>query len=1440
QYNKLTNKSENDYSDLINMLDVLNRANPDTYYADVSEVINVEQWLRYLAIESLFNNQETSPNTGNGDDFLLYSGVEDPRFVLIPHDMDTIFGGSTTYGIFTGFDQYPGLLRLLHHPDIEPLFYATFRDLIDTVWNPEVLNPLIDRVLSHVSVGERANLKNWVVARTAGVLAQIPWVPQPGNFSINTDLPMVSGYRHTTKSGARLFGSADAETGSVLVDGVVADFTPATGGWSIEEGTSGTLVASGSATTYHVPTVDEDPLTWTETAFDDSAWSGTRKLLITEVGIDTPDFMEIQNVSDNSLRTEGWVVAINHGGMRNVNAVQTVVWELPEIIEGKQTLYRSDANPGADDYFGEGIVWSTQSIGWVMIVDDTGNPVDFVVWGYREDQFSAFDVTINGGRIRAADVWHSAPVNSSYSGIDPRSLQRFGDADRDGDSDFDFLVDLSMGTQNPLLVFPHQGNRQAPGSTGFGFGADVANFAIRTDVEAIMRGNNASFWTRIPFESPDPALFDALRLQIKYNDGFVAYLNGQEIARKNAPDDLLWNSTAMASRTPQQSLLSETIDVTGWLGALLPGENILAVHGLNIDASDENFFLLPELIGTFRSDASMGLTLDPGINRVWVETFEGANGTGEQRQREFIDIWSGSAGAAIVIPEGPIAGELSASDGPYLITGNTTVEAGTTLVIRPGTTLYFANGAALTVKGRLLAEGDEHQSIRFTQVPGSGTNTNWDGIQFVDTTEDNRITHAVIEYATTAAGMVGLRNSNLLIDNATFDHAERRRIGAVNSSLIVRNSTFTEIFPGNTPPLTDGGSEHLFGRGIPDGGHFILDNNVFGAVKGRNNAVDFNAIDPDAVIQIINNTFLGSGDDTLDLWGDARIEGNVFTHVHKDSDNSDLGESSAIAISNAQELFVTRNVFYDVGHAVILKDGSLMTFINNTIANASAAAIDFDPAPQAGTPGLGASVDSTIFIDAPIVFADVVPTTELTVNRSILPVEYHGYGDANLDGYVLLVDPAGGDFHVAGTFGQGKGAMVPTGLSISGEPSGTAATDVTLTVDTSGRPYNPTFLYYKYRLNDGAFSAERSIDQPIELADLPDGDYTVYVIGKNSIGLWQDEAEATASKTWTVDPDLWRVRINEVLANNVAAFNHEGTYPDLIELVNDGGQEVDLSGMSLSDNLDNPTKFVFPSGTVLEPGEYLVLFADDRSNRSGIHLGFALDSSGEGVYLFDKLPEPPPVNPLPEDYDLLDSVEFGLQLPDASIGRVDTDAHWALTQPTFGERNIGLSMGSPSTLKINEWLADAGMRFTEDFLELYNPNGRPVPLAGLFLTDDPVGQPDKHEIASLSFIAGRGYAVFVLDDTTDGTANHLGFKLSAEFELIGLYSPQLREIDKLIYFPQTTDVSRGRNPDGATNFQFFVLPTPGAPNAWMPDALELLDGLRVTELMYHPVGDEEL
>jgi hypothetical protein len=554
-------------------------------------------------------------------------------------------------------------------------------------------------------------------------------------------------------------------------------------------------------------------------------------------------------------------------------------------------------------------------------------------------------------------------------------------------------------------------------------------------------------------------------------------------------------------------------------------------------------------------------------------------------------------------------------------------------------------------------------------------------------------------------------------------------------------------------------------------------------------------------VQVLNNVFLGGGDDALDLEADAHIEGNVFMHFHRDSYNTAVGHSNAISAGRAKQYVVVRNVFYDFDHVTFIKDDAFVTFVNNTVADVDISALYFDLQGHTTSPGLGAYLDGNIFWDVSLLFDEVIDTTELAVNHSIIPSEFHYLGQGNIDANPLFVDP-NGDFHLrldsptigAGPWGLDMGAYVPSGAAICGEPGEiTYRTEATLTVG------GPGITHYKWSPNapNGPWSEEQPIDIPIELTDLADGQsYTIYVLGKDSADIWQEVP--TASRTWTVDRSYWRLVINEVLARNESIFEQDGIYPDLVELYYDGPASLDLAGMSITDDKGNPNKFVFASGTTIEPGRYMVLYADANAVGSGVHLGFALSSSGEGLYLYDS------------SGVLLDSVEFGLQLPDLSIGRVGYDGNWHLTVPTFGGENIAQPLGDPDTLKINEWFTNGQVLFEDDFIELYNPDVFPVDLSDLYLTDNPVTQPGKARLGPLSFIAGEGFATFIADDSDN--PGHLAFRLSPNGEMIGLFDANLNAIDKIVYGPQTTDVSQGRTSDGSNNFEFFDLPTPSASN----------------------------
>ncbi|MEE2888685.1 MAG: CotH kinase family protein, partial [Planctomycetota bacterium] len=99
-----------------------------------------------------------------------------------------------------------------------------------------------------------------------------------------------------------------------------------------------------------------------------------------------------------------------------------------------------------------------------------------------------------------------------------------------------------------------------------------------------MYGKSTTCYIRIPFEinTPDAITkLDELCLRMRCDDGFVAYLNGQKIAEKNAPAKLDWQATATRTVSERRAVQWIRFDLEEARGTLRSGKNMLAIHGLN-------------------------------------------------------------------------------------------------------------------------------------------------------------------------------------------------------------------------------------------------------------------------------------------------------------------------------------------------------------------------------------------------------------------------------------------------------------------------------------------------------------------------------------------------------------------------------------------------------------------------------------------------------------------------------------------------------------------------------------------------------------------------------------------------------------------------------------------------------------------------------------------
>jgi hypothetical protein len=219
-------------------------------------------------------------------------------------------------------------------------------------------------------------------------------------------------------------------------------------------------------------------------------------------------------------------------------------------------------------------------------------------------------------------------------------------------------------------------------------GADVNAYRpfIRTDIETRMLGQNASAFLRLPFNVDDPAILSSLSLNVRYDDGLAAYLNGVQLAVRNTPATAAWDSAALAERDFGSAIIPESIDLSAYLPLLVSGTNVLAIQGLNFSTSDPDFLLQPELIARYTKVTTNVFlySATPGTNNHTDWYYDEVDDTSFSVDRGFFEapfslsITSGTPDAIIYYSfnsDEPAPGKGILYTGPITITNTAVVRA---------------------------------------------------------------------------------------------------------------------------------------------------------------------------------------------------------------------------------------------------------------------------------------------------------------------------------------------------------------------------------------------------------------------------------------------------------------------------------------------------------------------------------------------------------------------------------------------------------------------------------------------------------------------------------------------------------------------------------------------------------------------------------------------
>lgn len=167
---------------------------------------------------------------------------------------------------------------------------------------------------------------------------------------------------------------------------------------------------------------------------------------VTEVNPGATDSVEIQNVSNNVVDTSGWRVLVSDS-YTDADAVNVVEWDLPAQLQPGEVIYRTDNT--SDEYFGGNIRWSASLPGWVLLVDDLLNVVDFATWGWDGATIATMAPPVDATPVSVASAFSGDGVTLNGAG----TIQRVGDEDRNLASDFTWDVE-SIGASNTNLIWP--------------------------------------------------------------------------------------------------------------------------------------------------------------------------------------------------------------------------------------------------------------------------------------------------------------------------------------------------------------------------------------------------------------------------------------------------------------------------------------------------------------------------------------------------------------------------------------------------------------------------------------------------------------------------------------------------------------------------------------------------------------------------------------------------------------------------------------------------------------------------------------------------------------------------------------------------------------------------------------------------------------------------
>jgi hypothetical protein len=1439
-YSKRTHVSQDDWSDLIGLCRVIGDTNAVSpiWIDQIRDVLDVEQWMLYFALETIVDNRETNLGNGNngtgqGDDYFLYFGTLDTRARVIPYDLDTILGvGDSPFnpedGLFR-MNSNPWIGRILRQPAFAAVYYRTLQRLLDGPCSAAQFDALVDEVLGGLGVEtQMTTMKQFATARRSALERLIP-----RTLSLtNADWPTVEGTLQINSPTVRLGGRANAATTfGVKLNGVDTSY-------------------SHMDATWVAPQVPLNP-----------------GLNILVLSAHDESGQEIERLAIRAFRPSDSFLALPS----TITSDQVLQATLGPFLVSQSLIVESNATlrieAGAVLYFGTNASVLVQP-GSKLVVEGTELlPVRFLPQPGSTEPWSGI-VLRSGSEPATARLIHV---------------------------DFEGTQGTALDMEGSTLTLEHASFRATSGSclrlrnSSFevrdsSFASSEVTTPLVECLDGIPPGGQGLF--RRCFFAPVPTQSPQLRIQGGHRFSLEPIVHVFDCVFTGAASSALELAGADSWIEGTLFLQSGTTAIRGIGQGLSPSSATLLRNGFlggarAIDARDDSFFVVlnntflriapPSTNGPtlnavlsiqdppadpnpathpgkgFYFGANIAsesgplilpnpappevLTADNNVistpwngrgtnNHVGNPHFRGLNSLTDftvQNWSQAQQLWdrialadgspairrgfnSQDAGAAI--PPG-----ISVSGEPTIPTPDSTVQ----LVFGPSfghpevPESLWPRGAGFThfrykldamewspwipIQTPLILSnlGPGTHQLTFVGLPDSGSlpDAESTGTQSITWTVDPP---APPRHAAQRVQLHEIRAARAGVGDPAYDAIELFNPSdspAILTGFSLAQSTTDPrryVFPDGTtiPPR---GYLILHASATPDPSHpfhtgFGLDASgdtvlLFDAQSQRQDSIRFGLQVPGYSIGRVLSTGLSHHSKLAN-------PGWVWTLCEPTLGGANLpallGDPTTIRISEwlASPGILFAEDFVELQNPTSLPialDGLFLTDYPTTLLP------NFEPVPSSG---LSAYIPNGTRL-GPLSFLAPMGSQEL---------RYAGNSETNAD---------------------------RIGFKLSSDTGTLALYETTDSRTSANHPWSIVrlvdFISYQSQYpgvsqgRSSGFAGLRYFLNPTPGIANP----ATQIPGTNAV------------------PSLV---LNEVLSHNRNLRDPDGQFPDWVEIYNPNPIPISLAGIQLTDDLRIPDRFVFPSGSeVAGFGQVLVRCQapspiDESDGLAAapptpFQATFGLNRNGGSLFLLGSTSHNTP---------MLDQIHYGILPADFTLARFpDATGPWMLSQPTPLNANQPAELGNPSTLRLNEWMANPISG--NDWFELYNPDSLPIDLSRFTLSDDPAN-PAKHPIAPLSFIAGKTHLQFHADDQPSQGPHHVRFQLSNRGEFIGLYSPDGIEIDSVSFGPQVEGISEGRLPDGSVNVARFTAEgTPGSSN-WVdsdfdgqPDPWELDHGL---------------